>query len=91
LTVTPEFVKDPEKFHTICSAIAGTNFLRMPPTFECTDRGNMFSTGLPIWIDSSKWYSFAKWILMYLERAAWVHYTCKVSSGQSFPKDFKNL
>lgn len=34
ITVSKDFVKDPEKFIKICSEIVGSNFLRITPTMD---------------------------------------------------------
>ena len=83
LTVTSDLVRDPEKFMLMCTTVGGPNFLRIPPSFE--DKGSMFSTGLPLWLEAKKFNSLPKWILMYLERSIWVHYSSTISC--KFPPD----
>jgi hypothetical protein len=67
----------------LCTTVGGPNFLRIPPSFE--DKGTMFSTGLPLWLEAKKLNSLPKWILMYLERSIWVHYSSTISC--KFPPD----
>jgi len=82
--VTADLVRDPEKFLLLCTKVCGgAGFLRIPPSFE--ENGTLFSTGLPLWLEAKKFNSFPKWILMYLERSIWVHYSTTISC--KFPLD----
>jgi len=38
ITVSTDFVRDPERFIQICSSIVGSTFLTISPEFECLDR-----------------------------------------------------
>ena len=74
ITVCGDLVKDPERFIKICSSIVGTNFLRITPEMNSLTNLGMFRSGFPIWLQHNYPHSLSKWIILFIERAIWVHY-----------------
>lgn len=88
LTVSSEFVKDPERFIDTCSAIVGSNFLRVPPEFTVVaGSAPRIRMKVPIWFNGAKFNSLAKWLVMFIERAVWIHFF----SSQQGKRDFTQL
>lgn len=84
ITVCSDLVKEPERFTRICASIVGTNFLRITPEMNNLNSQGMFNTGLPIWLEPKKFNSLAKWLVLFIERAIWVHYHAFVSPRRDF-------
>ena len=78
--MSSDFVKDPERFIDTCSAIVGSNFLRVPPEFTIVpgsqSQAQRIRMKVPIWFMGTKFNSLAKWLVMFIERAIWIHFFC---------------
>ncbi len=89
LTVSTELVREAENFHAITTRIAGSNFLRIPIQMEGDAKGSRFSSNFPIWLSPGKFQSLPKWILYFMERAIYAHYSAVVKGA--FPDQAKSV
>jgi len=40
---------------------------------------------LPVWFNAAKYNSLAKWIILFIERAIWIHYNANIKISKELP------
>ena len=82
LTVDADLVADGEKFFDVCEAAVGTNFMRVPFTFNRRE-GSKFESNFPTWFNPLKPTTMAEWLLFFIERAIWFQFKANVEQNES--------
>ena len=80
LTVTTDFVRDPDQFLNLCSRISSGSFLRIAPRISLVDeQTGRLSNEFPFYFNTERFNSLAMWLIMFIERSIWVNYLTFVS------------
>ena len=76
LTVSVDLVSDSDRFFDLCEQCVGSNFMRVPLTFNRVD--GRFVCNFPTWFEPKKPTTMAEWLLFYVERALWLQFKANV-------------
>ena len=60
--------------------------MRMSPELRLLNQTiGRVNTKMPMWLNAQKFNSFSKWIIVFVERAIWVHFNTYVKVSKELP------